>query len=604
MKDFGLKSRIGNMSLHSRLVLYFVIISIIPIMLIGIISYRIALNIITDRAVQFSKQMINQVTGEIDNLLLDAYRVSVMVADDPTTQMVLRKPLEGDIAKRYSTDLIMDTRLNFIQSNYRNEFFGFYAVGAHGSKYKSNFYSVKSNDLRQMDWYKKIIQSKKSVWFKTHKGSFVVETLDQLLVSVGFPIIDKATGKTLGVVVIDIDENLFSALTSSRLGKTGFMFIQDSQNNAITYPDKSVVSLKIPVRKKEWKWMDNFQKNQYLTIDGRHSMIFYKASTVNDWKIGGVLPLSDFTKESRVVGLVITGMCLAVCIIALFIAWIIGGTIVNPIRKLIFLMRKAEDGNLSVTMNVKYNDEIGQLGKSFNVMLGKISKLMDKVFEEQQEIRKAEFKALQAQINPHFLYNTLDSIIWLARAHRDDEVVAMVNALTKLFRIALSRGREIITIQEEIEHVNSYLTIQHIRYKNKFTYDVSVPENLVQYRILKLILQPIIENAIYHGIKMKREEGHISLQAYESGECVVFEIQDTGIGMTEETLAALNNTLKDVSGEKLESYGLRNVNERIKIYFGKDYGLSFTSQYGIGTKVEIKIPKITEVEDNAKSGLG
>jgi two-component system sensor histidine kinase YesM len=576
----------------------------IPIMLIGIISYMIAVNIITDRAIQFSKQMINQVTGEIDNLLLDAYRVSVMVADDPTTQMVLRKPLQADIAKRYSTDLIMDTRLNFIQSSYRNEFFGFYAVGSNGSKYKSNFYSVKSRDLRQTNWYQKIIQSKKPVWFKTHNGSFVVETLDQLLVSVGFPIIDKATGKILGVVLIDIDEGLFSNITGSRLGKTGFMFIQDSQNNAITYPDKSVVSLKIPAQKNGWKWLSNFQKNQYLTINGHRSMVFYKASTVNDWKIGGVLPLSELTKESRVVGLVITGMCLVVCIIALFVAWIIAGTIVNPIEKLIFLMRKAEDGNLSVTMNVKYNDEIGQLGKSFNVMLGKISKLMDKVFEEQQEIRKAEFKALQAQINPHFLYNTLDSIIWLARSHRDDEVITMVGALTKLFRIALSRGQDIISIQEEIEHVNSYLTIQHIRYKNKFTYDVFVPESLYQYKILKLILQPIIENAIYHGIKMKREEGRISLRAYENGEFMVFEIQDTGIGMTEDTLNALNNTLKNNSGEKLESYGLRNVNERIKIYFGKDYGLSFTSEFGIGTKVEVKIPKIMEVENNAKSSLG
>jgi hypothetical protein len=215
LTDIGLKSRIGNMSLHSRLLLYFVVVSIIPILLIGVISYSISVNIITERAIQFSRQMIDQVTGEINNLLLDAYRVSVMVADDPTTQMVLRKPLDDDIAKRYSTDLIMDTRLNFIQSNYRNEFFGFYAVGANGSKYKSNFYSVKNGDLRETEWYQKIIKSKAPVWFKTHKGSFVVETIDQLLVSVGFPIIDKATGKISGVVLIDIDEDLFSNITGS-----------------------------------------------------------------------------------------------------------------------------------------------------------------------------------------------------------------------------------------------------------------------------------------------------------------------------------------------------------------------------------------------------
>jgi Predicted signal transduction protein with a C-terminal ATPase domain len=576
----------------------------IPILLIGVISYAISVNIITDRAIQFSKQMVNQVTTETDNLLMDAYRVSVMVADDPTTQMVLRKPLDKDIAKRYSTDLIMDTRLNFIQSGYRNEFFGFYAVGANGSKYKSNFYSAKSSDLRATDWYQKIVRSKKPIWFRTHKGSFVVETLDQLLVSVGFPIIDKATGRTLGVVLIDVDEDLFSTITSSRLGKTGFMFIQDSQNNAISYPDKSLISLKIPTHKNARQWLANFRQNQYLIIDGHRSMVFYKASAVNDWKIVGVLPLSELTKEIRFVGLVITGMIIVVCFIALFIAWIIAGTIVNPIQKLIGLMRKAEEGDLSVTMNVKYNDEIGQLGKSFNVMIGEIGKLMDKVFEEQQEIRKAEFKALQAQINPHFLYNTLDSIIWLARSRRNDEVITMATALTKLFRVGLSRGKDIISIQEEIEHINSYLIIQHIRYKNKFTYEVSVPETLYRYKTLKLILQPIIENAIYHGIKLKRETGHISVRAYETGDCIIFEIKDSGIGMTEEALNALNNTLKDSQGEKLDSYGLRNVNERIKIYFGQDYGLRFTSRYGIGTDVEIKIPKILEVEESVKSSLG
>jgi two-component system sensor histidine kinase YesM len=604
MKDFGLKSKIGNMSLHSRLLLYFVIVSIIPILLIGLISYSIAVNIITDRAIQFSKQMIDQVTWEIDNLLLDAYRVSVMVADDLTTQMALRNPLDKDIARRYSTDLIMDTRLNFIQSSYRNEFFGFYVVGANGSKYKSNFYSVKNNDLRLTDWYQKIVKSKAPVWFKTHRGSFVVESLDQLLVSVGFPIIDKATGKTLGVVLIDIDEEIFSDITGSRLGKTGFMFIQDSDNNVISYPDKSLVSLKIPLENNSQQWLSNFSKNRYLMINGHRSMVFYKNSTVNGWKIAGVLPASELTKEGRTVGLVIGGILLAVCVIALIIAWTISGTIVNPIQKLIYLMRKAEEGDLSVTMNVKFNDEIGQLGRSFNIMIGKISKLMDKVFEEQQELRKAEFKALQAQINPHFLYNTLDSIIWLSRAHKDKEVITLATALTKLFRVGLSRGRDIITIQEEFEHINSYLTIQHIRYKNKFTYKIALPEELYPYKTLKLILQPIIENAIYHGIKMKREPGHISVVAYEHMDWIVFEVVDSGIGMTAEQLAALNNTLKNAQGEKLNSYGLRNVNERIKIYFGNEYGLSFWSEYGVGTKMEVKIPKVLEADENVKSSLG
>ncbi|MGE5583306.1 MAG: sensor histidine kinase [Bacillota bacterium] len=562
------------------------------------------MRIITDRAIQFSGQMITQVTSEINNLLLDSYRVSVMVADEPIIQTALRKPLEADIAQRFSTDLSMDTRLNFIQSSYRDEFFGFYVIGANGGKYKSNFYSVKAADLRDTDWYRKIIHSKEPVWFSTHKGSFAVETVGQLFVSVGFPIVDKASGRISGVVLIDIEEERFSKITGSRLGKTGYMFILDKNNNVVSYPNKSKVSLKIPLDLKTIKDTASFDRNSAVNIDGKNSIVLYKRSPVNGWRIVGVLPVNELTKESRMVGLIIAGLLLVLCLVALGAAWAIAGSVVDPIKKLISLMRKAEEGDLSVYMNVKYNDEVGQLGRSFNLMIGEIGKLMAKVYEEQQELRKAELKALQAQINPHFLYNTLDSIIWLSRAKRDEEVITMATALTKLFRIGISRGRDIISIQEEVEHSDSYLTIQHIRYKNKFSYEIAIPEELTKYQTLKLILQPLIENAIYHGIKMKREPGKIMITAREDEDCLIFEVSDTGIGMTREKLKALENTLKNSSGERLKSYGLKNVNERIKIYFGPEYGLTFFSEYGRGTKVEIKIPKILEVEESVKSSLG
>lgn len=596
---------IGNRSLHTRLIIYFVIVAIVPILIVGFVSYTLSMKIIKERAMQFSQQMVDQVAGEIDNLLLDTYKVSTMVAEDHTIQQVLRQPMETNISKRYSTDLTLDTRLTYIQSSYRNEFFGFYVLADNGGKYKSNFYTVKNYDLRSSDWYLKIINSKDPVWFGTHVGSFAVETVDELLVSVGFPIIDKASGKNSGVVVIDIEEALLSEITDSLIGKTGYMMILDANNQVISHPDKSMISKEIQINDiNSRETLKNFDLPFISKSKTDGSIVAVKTSEVNGWQIVGVLPVRELIKDGRQFGMIITGMVILICCLALLVAWVIAGSVANPLKKLMLLMKKVEAGDLSVTMKVKYNDEVGQLGKSFNLMVENIAKLMTKVYEEQHELRKAELKTLQAQINPHFLYNTLDSIIWLSRAKRNEDVDKMVTALTKLFRIGISRGKDIISIREEFEHVANYLTIQNIRYKNKFTYDIQLPEELAHYQTLKLILQPIVENAIYHGIKMKKEVGRLTIRAIDADDMIIFEVSDTGKGMTKEQLIALENTLKGMKENIIQSYGVKNVNERLKIFFGPQYGLNFMSEYGVGTTVTIKIPKLAEVNENVESDLG
>ena len=598
-----MKHHLASFSLHSRLLLYFAMVSILPILLIGMASYFILFNVIKERAIQFSGQMISQVASETNNLLQDAYKVAGMVSDDPTIQAVLRRPLDANQASRYSSDLTMDTRLTYIQSSYRNEFFGFYVIGANGGKYKSNFYSVKQSDLTDTAWYRKIVSFKKPVWFSTHMGSYAVQTVGQPLISVGFPIFDKASGKISGVVLIDFEEDIFSGITGSRHGKTGYMYILDRDDFVVSHPQKGFLAHKNPNRKPH-SIPNPSRSGSFMIQTGLHSIFIYQALPLTGWKIVGVLPMKELTKDSTMMGWIIAGVLCLICVSAFLAAWTVAGSVANPIKKLMHLMKRVEAGDLGVMMNVKYDDEIGQLGRSFNVMVGEIRKLMDKVYQEQRELRKAELKALQAQINPHFLYNTLDSIIWLSRAERSDDVVKMVTALTKLFRISLSRGRDIISVGEEIEHVRNYLIIQQIRYKNKFAYSIDLSEELYQYQTLKLILQPLVENAIYHGIKMKREPGCITISGKTQDNCIVFEIKDSGRGMTRTELAALENTLKNSFGEKMDSYGLKNVDERIKIFFGIDYGLTFFSEYGIGTRVEVRIPMILEGEENVKCSTG
>lgn len=254
-------------------------------------------------------------------------------------------------------------------------------------------------------------------------------------------------------------------------------------------------------------------------------------------------------------------------------------------------MKKAEEGDLSVRFNSKYNDEIGQLGKSFNTMIKEISNLVDMVYMEQKCKREAELKTLQAQIKPHFLYNTLYTIQWMAGEHGAQDVVHIVGALANLFRIGLSKGKEMISVQEELEHVRSYLIIQKARYEDKLMYEINYEEDVLHHRVLKLILQPLVENAIYHGINAKRGGGTIRITARLDKGKLHFCVADDGIGMTPAKLIELRNSLENNHSESAKTgFGISNVNERIRLSYGLEYGLIYTSVYQEGTKVEVWHP--------------
>lgn len=274
-------------------------------------------------------------------------------------------------------------------------------------------------------------------------------------------------------------------------------------------------------------------------------------------------------------------------------AWSLSRSIYTPIKKLHDVTTTITKNDLQTLMTSDNVDEITELGMSFNIMIGKIKELLDSKIKEQELLKKAELRALQAQINPHFLYNTLDTIIWMAESKNTDQVVTMVSALSDFFRISLSKGMDWITIGEEVERVRNYLTIQKMRYHDILDFKIQVDENVTENTILKLLLQPLVENALYHGIKNKRQMGMINLRARRKGEReVIFEVEDNGIGFKPEKLEKLRAELQEDSDDiKLESgFGLGNVNKRIRLYYGKQYGLSVQSQFGIGTCVTLVIP--------------
>ncbi|MBE5911777.1 sensor histidine kinase [Pseudobutyrivibrio sp.] len=269
--------------------------------------------------------------------------------------------------------------------------------------------------------------------------------------------------------------------------------------------------------------------------------------------------------------------------------------ITAPLTKLTGRVEEISNGDFEPKEPVDAAEiEIQKLSNVFEEMVGKLNYLIQENKKVERRKRHAELELLQAQINPHFLYNTLDTIIWLIEADKKQESISMVSSLSDFFRFCLSRGKDIITLEEEEKHVLSYLAIQKTRYQDRMDYEVNIPKSLYQFAVPKLTLQPLVENSIYHGIKLQREKGHIRVQATDIGDKIELSVTDNGAGMTAERLSEMRQAIE--TGERI-GFGLRTVHERVQLFFGEEYGLTITSADGVGTTITVVIPKQKQDEE-------
>ncbi len=266
--------------------------------------------------------------------------------------------------------------------------------------------------------------------------------------------------------------------------------------------------------------------------------------------------------------------------------------IIKPIRELSQVTQRVAQGDFAVRAQVDTEDEVELLADSVNIMTESIERFVSKIKEDERKMRRADLRLLQEQINPHFLYNTLDTIVWLIEGNDPEKAVNMVMSLSEFFRLVLSKGKEYITIQEEEMHIKSYLKIQQVRYRDIMEYEVHIAPELYRYKILKLTLQPLVENSLYHGIKYKRAKGNIVVTGALSEGEIHFKVEDNGVGMEPEELINLRSEIMKPCKDTGKGFGLANVNERIRMNFGAQYGMRIDSRAGMGTRVEIVIPAV------------
>ncbi|WP_052487907.1 cache domain-containing sensor histidine kinase [Gordoniibacillus kamchatkensis] len=592
MKRWTGFGRLSNKGLRFRLLFYFFTLILLPVATLGLIGNWVSAKTLEDEANSHTAQLIEQVKKNADFYVLNLKQTIELIQSNPDTAKFMNTNLTTPAEQRQSTEVQVRKMLASFTSVHP-EIAGIIIVNENDMDISNEMYRVSRDPLTGENWYRKAMETPNRLHLISRPTGRNITTNvnyspDDVL-SVVQAIRNPETGAYQGVVLLDFKLAAIEALIRDiTLGKNGFIYMMDNNGEIVYAPENPIV---YRVRA---DWMQTPNRHSIVkAIRGERYQIMYTLSDFTEWKTVGVFSLNatlqDVTKL-RNVSIILGGLTVVLAVAA---SLLFTRSIVMPIGTLRKLMKRAEAGDLSVRFEAAGFDEIGHLGRSFNNMIVEIRKLIELVYEEQKSKREAELRVMQAQIKPHFLYNTLDTIQWMAQERKADDIVVMIMALTNLFRIGLSKGKETITVKEEIEHIQSYLFIQKARYEAKLNYDIRVDADVELESVIKLTLQPLVENAIYHGIKARRGEGRIQIEVKRLGGKLYMSVVDNGAGIAPERLAKLQARLAGeaaAADEEQQGFGLFNVHERIRLVYGDAYGLKLFSTAGEGTKVEVWYP--------------
>jgi two-component system sensor histidine kinase YesM len=576
-------------SLRAKLVLSFILLSIIPMSLLSYFSYRAYLDILQRNVNSYTGEVIDRVDRNLQIYLSDLEQILELRSDYYNLQFI-KLSLAGDIESNRKFTFRLWENLNNIKK-YKSDLRDISITTLDGVTVSC--YGVTHTDVSQNGLFQTLAN----------------RTVKEDTMAIQGPHSDWMGGKVfsvgrairgdydnfVGIMSIDVDVDLLDKICHNiTLGKTGYVMLIDDDNQIIYHPKPELIGKSLGFllgdpTVKTWK-LDSLNTK----IGPGDQVMTVKNFELANWKIIGLSNKEELAAEMQKVTGLMLGVIFGTIVVLTLAAIFLASLLTRPIKELQHTMSRASE-DLNTNVAIHTHDEIGQLGESFNQMLARIRQLMEQGVQEQKKLRRTEMIALQEQIKPHFIYNTLDLIIGLLETQKNEDVISMVEALGAFFRISLSHGYEFISIREEVEHIRNYLYIQRFRHGDKYNYIFDIDESILDNRTLKLILQPLVENAIYHGVReLDKPGGLIMVKGYSEGDHVYFEVSDNGQGITASMLEEISICLKGSSPIEHEKrfFGLRNVNERILLAFGKEYGLKIESQWKSGTKVTVHFPLI------------
>lgn len=574
----------ANLSMQKKLVVIFVFLITLPITYVSYSSYRTNSDAMLASTTESAGQLADNAMDKVDRYIVDLKRSTILPLYNKDVQKYLdQKGTDWD--KNSSVNMFL-----MYLANTKEEISAVYMTDRYGTIFYFNKPGL--NELypyeRLAEWQQR---TRKAGLAPVLVGTYPVRvngSEERQVFSVMRSIQSVSTLKDIGIIVIDVDIRLFEGIIQPLNSVTHGDTVIVDENGKIVYnsdPDRLGENL---TGNALLAGAVNSRGSFRLNIDGEPHIAVYSVSESTGWKTLVTIPLQELLgpiKQSRNAMMVMT---LSILGFALVVAMFISYALTKPLKRTVQLMKQVQRGKLDVRVNVKHNDEIGMLGSHFNRMLGRVQDLLQEVYETEKSKQKADMLALQNQINPHFIYNTLESIRMLAELNDDDRVAELTYLLGQLLRYSITRSDEISTVQRELEHVENYLQLLQIRFPDKISYRFIVPESFYQLPIIKLVFQPIVENAVFHGLEKQAGAGMISITAWNERDDVLFAVYDDGVGMSAERLAGLNESLNDGKTDKF-GIGLRNVNERIRLHYGESSSLDVTSMPGEGTTVTLRI---------------
>lgn len=573
-------------SIRSSIMFSFTVVVLLALVIFSQFSLIYTQDALVENSEEYTLQMVEQINSEIDSYISYMENISQMVskngfveryffADDQESADIYPQLLE-------QFDIVLEIRPDIynIAAAASN---GRYAIN-HGKSRLKNY-----EELQEMTWYQDTIRAKgESVLTPTHVQNAVIGDY-QWVVTLSKALKNPLTGKYEGVFFIDLNYSIINSLCEKvSLGNKGYLFVINDNKDIVYHPKQQLVYSGM---KKEYIDEVLAQKQgNFVTSEGKDSRLYTACrSEKTGWTVVGVSYMREFMKGWEQTRIVYILGAFVLLLLSMLLAMLLSRQVTRPIRQLKDAMKKVEKGDFTqVALKIKGINEVASLGKAFYIMTEKIQELMEENIQKQKEKRKSELNTLQAQINPHFLYNTLDSIIWMAESRKIPEVIQMTSTLAKLLRQSISNDAEIVPIKKEIEYTESYLTIQKMRYRDQLEFEIDIEERIMNVEIVKLVIQPLVENSIYHGIKNIKRKGKIVITGGFVGKDVVISIRDNGNGMTKECLAHILENKH--SSSKSKHVGAFNVHNRLQLYYGDNYGLIYESSLGAGTTVFIKVP--------------
>ena len=591
-------------SIQTSIILSFMFLISVIALAFSTLAYNFTLKDLKDMSINYTNRFLTETTFSVDSYISSMKNMTQVIIQNNDVHKLMdfyrNNPGKNIPAEQqHKLDVLNANVVNHLNTvaKTRDDITNIAVISKKGNVILSDK-SKRVNPYAEYnvtDWFLRPQTNKDDIVVSPSHVQNLVADEYKWVISISKAIVDPSSGEIYGVMVIDLNYNSIANICKNvQIGASGYIYLIDNDRNIIYHPQQQLLYSGIKT-----EMINEILKQPEGTIfySADKKKIYLKNySKLTGWTAVGVVKTNELIKNKRTIidfYIFLTAVILAV---ATTLAVIISRTITRPIKKLENTMHRVEEGDFNVKSEIELNNEIGHLSTAFNMMISKIKLLMAQVVADEEEKRRNEIKALQAQINPHFLYNTLDTIIWLSASGRSEEVAEVTAALAKLFRTSISEGSDLVPLRTEIGNINSYLTIQKVRYMDKLTYKINVPMDLLGMKLPKLILQPIVENSIYHGIKMSPTGGEIIISAQPRGDLLILTVTDNGVGMSKEKMDSMFEPGEhNHTGTRI---GVANVNNRIKLYFGERYGVFYYSKEGVGTRAEICLPMIKEGGEN------